>query len=246
GAELDRLGSARLGKGGDVTGGQNTVLSTDETGAVNAVMTSFLGRKRRDDRLAGRFGKRVQDAHHAVLTPTRPLPFGQSGCGLHLWWYAYHVLDSTGVVARLEHRAFGGERRGVLLLGHADGAVHATVEELLDRGLLAGEQDFTWSEHHQFLAVEHPEVVGHRPRQVDVVGDDEECGVDLRIDVDEQLRDVGRAHRVQTGVRFVDQNDLRIEHQSPGQPRTFTHTTGDFARQFLLRTGQTRHIELLE
>jgi hypothetical protein len=45
---------------------------------------------------------------------------------------------------------------------------------------------------------------GHGLRGVDVVGDDEERRVGLRVQVDDQLVEVGRAHRVEAGVGLVE------------------------------------------
>src|SRR4051812_43754513 len=85
------------------------------------------------------------------------------------------------------HVLLGGELVGVLLLGHADGADPLGVEELPHDRLLAGQEHLARAEHRQVLVVEQPDVVGHRAGGVDVVGDDEEGGVDLRVEVDDEL-----------------------------------------------------------
>ena len=71
-------------------------------------------------------------------------------------------------------------------------------------------------------------------RAVDVVGDDQERRVDLRVEVDDQLVEVGGAHRVEPGVRLVEQDDLGIEHERAGQPDALAHTAGDLAGQLAL------------
>src|SRR5690606_4392976 len=122
---------------------------------------------------------------------------------------------------------------------------HPAVEELLDHRLVRGQQHLTRTEHHQLTTEQHADVVGHRARQVDVVGHDQDRRVDLGIDIDQQLAQVRGTHRVQTRVRLVDQDDLRIQHQSPRQPGTLAHTTGDLTGQLALRAQQTREFELL-
>src|SRR5207248_675623 len=86
----------------------------------------------------------------------------------------------------------------------------------------------------------------HGPRDVDVVGDDQDGGVDLRVQVHQQLGDVRGTHRVQTGVRLVAQDDLRVQHQRPGQAGPLAHTAGDLTGQLALGAGQADHLHLLQ
>ena len=74
---------------------------------------------------------------------------------------------------------------------------------------------------------------------------DEDRGVDLRVDVDQQLREVGGADRVQTRVGLVDQDDLGVQHERTGQAGALAHSAGDLARELALRTGETGELELL-
>ncbi|KXX60222.1 hypothetical protein AZG88_38555 [Rhodococcus sp. LB1] len=46
---------------------------------------------------------------------------------------------------------------------------------------------------------------------------------------------LGGAHRVQTGVRLVDEDDLRIEHQSAGRPGSLRGAAGDLPGRLVLR-----------
>src|SRR5690606_36908616 len=140
---------------------------------------------------------------------------------------------------------FGGQLTGVLLLAHADRAFTATVEELLHDRFGRGEQHFPGTEHHEVAAEEHTDVVRHGAGGVDVVGDDQEGGVDLRVQVDDQLVQVGRADRVQTGVRFVEQDDLGVQHQRSGQAGALAHTAGNLAGKFFLGSDESDHLHLL-
>ena len=94
------------------------------------------------------------------------------------------------------------------------------VEELPDDRLLAGQQHLARAEHRQVPAVEQADVVRHGARGVDVVGDDQERRLDLRVEVDDQLVEVGRADRVEAGVGLVEQDDLagRAPARGPGRP----------------------------
>src|SRR5699024_4426931 len=119
------------------------------------------------------------------------------------------------------------------------------AQELTHRRFLTGEQHLARAEHHQVLAVEHAQVVRDGPGEVDVVRDDEDGGVDLGVDVDERLGEVGGADRVETRVRLVDQDDLRVQHEGPGQAGALAHTTGDLAGQLALCTRQAGQLQLL-
>ena len=89
-------------------------------------------------------------------------------------------------------------------------------------------------EHRQVPVVEQPDVVGHRARGVDVVGDDQEGRVDLGVEVDDQLVEERRAHRVEAGVGLVEEQDLGVEHQGAGQAGPLAHAAGDLAGQLVL------------
>ena len=73
--------------------------------------------------------------------------------------------------------------------------------------------------------VQQTDVVGHRARCVDVVGDDQERRLDLRVEIDDQLVEIAGSYRVEPGVWLVEENDLGIEHQSARQAGTLTHAS---------------------
>ncbi len=132
----------------------------------------------------------------------------------------------------------------VLLLRHADRADPAPVHELGDHRVVAGEQHLARAEHDQVAAEQHADVVRHGPGDHDVVRHDQDGGVDLRVQVDQQLGQVGGAHRVEAGVRLVAQDDLRVEHQGPGQPGALAHAAGDLTGELVLLPGQADHLHL--
>ncbi|WP_162130651.1 MULTISPECIES: hypothetical protein [Rhodococcus] len=89
------------------------------------------------------------------------------------------------------------------------------------------------AEHHQIPTKEHSDVVKHGARDGNIVGHDQDGGVDLRIDIDQQLAEVGPADRVETGVRRIAQNELRVENQSASETGTLSHSAGDLARELV-------------
>jgi hypothetical protein len=82
--------------------------------------------------------------------------------------------------------------------------------------------------------------VVHRQR------DDQERRVDLRVQVDDQLVEVGDADRVEAGVRLVEQDDLRVQHERAGQAGALAHTAGDLAGELALGALETDHLHLLQ
>jgi hypothetical protein len=119
-----------------------------------------------------------------------------------------------------------------------------TVEELLDDRLVRGQQHLAGPEHDQLAQEQHADVVRDGARRADVVRDDQERGVGLRVQVDDELVGVGHAHRIQPRVGLVEQDDLGVEHQRPGEARPLAHTAGDLARQLLLGAFEADHRHL--
>ena len=128
---------------------------------------------------------------------------------------------------------------------HADRADPLGVEELPDDRLLRGQQHLARAEHRQVLVVEQADVVRHRPGGVDVVGDDQERRVDLRVEVDDELVEERRTHRVEAGVRLVEEHDLGVEHQRAGQAGPLAHAAGDLAGELVLGADQADELHLL-
>src|SRR4051794_8263663 len=129
---------------------------------------------------------------HVVLTAPRPRlalgPAGDAVGRLDL----HRDRRQRGLLLVLLRR----ELVGVLLLRHPDRADPLRVEELAHHRLLRREQHLPGPEHRQVLVEQQADVVGHRPGGVDVVGDDQEGRVDLRVQVDDQLVEERGADRV--------------------------------------------------
>src|SRR5690625_774384 len=138
-----------------------------------------------------------------------------------------------------------GEYVLVLLLAHADGALTLCVQELAYGRLVARQQHLAVTEHREMLVIEHADVVGDRTCGVDVVGDDQERRVDLRVEIDDQLVQQRGAYRVEAGVGLVEQHDLRLEDQAAGDAGALAHAAGDLAGQLGLGSDQADHVHLL-
>ena len=91
--------------------------------------------------------------------------------------------------------------------------------------------------------VEQPDVVGDGTRGVDVVGHDQERRAGLLVEVDDQLVEVGRPHRVEAGVGLVEEHDLGFEHQRSGESRALAHAAGDLSRELALGALQPDQLE---
>src|ERR1700722_5182277 len=199
--------------------------------------------------VANRLLRRGRQGPHHLANASPPtfdgLPLRHTGCRHDLRRHALDLVDAAVVVTRVRHGLLFCHGRLVLLLRHADRTEPAAVEELPHHGLVAGQQHFARTEHDQVLAEQHAHVVGHRAGDVDVVRDDQDRAVDLRVDVDQQLAQVRGTHRVESGVGFVAEDDLRVEHQRAGQPGALAHTAGYLAGELLLVAGEAHHVELL-
>ena len=95
------------------------------------------------------------------------------------------------------------------------------------------------------LAGQHPDVVGDAAGGGDVVGDHDGGHAELLVEVADQLGEERGPHGVEPGVRFVEHDDLGVEHESPGQAGALTHAAGDLAGELLLGADEPDHLELL-
>ena len=79
-----------------------------------------------------------------------------------------------------------------------------------------------------------PSTAGRRSRRPcgrwDVVGDHDVGPAVLGVHVEDQVVEQAGAHRVETGVGLVEQDDLRVEHQRPGEAGPLAHPAGDLVR----------------
>ena len=74
--------------------------------------------------------------------------------------------------------------------------------------------------------------------------DDQDRAVDLRVDVDQQLGQVGGADRSRP-IRLVAEDDLRVEHQRLGQAGGALRIPPEISRGTCSRPPQTHQVELL-
>src|SRR6201993_1253365 len=221
------------------------VAMPTNSGVVFLCRLTAVGLQRLQDRFLRVLREQVQVLPNAGLTTGSRLALRHAGGGGDLRRYALDLLDTAVDMTGLQVRLLLGHGGLVLFLRHPDRANTATVEELPHHRLVAGQQHLTGTEHDQMPAEQHAHVVRHRTGDVDVVGHDQDRAVDLGVDVDEQLAQVRSTDRVQTRVRLVTQDDLRVQHQRTGQPGALAHTAGDLTRELLLIPAKTHHLQLL-
>ena len=209
--------------------------------------------QRGPDRLLRLLVELVQHAGDPLLAAALGLALGQALGGGQLRRDGVPTAGALGsdavvrvAAAGLQRGHLGLDLGDVLLLAHPDRPLAAAVEELADHRLLRGQQLLARAEHHQVAAEQQAEVVGDRPRRPDVVGDDQERGVDLRVEVDDQLVEVGHAHGVEAGVGLVEQDDLGVEHQGAREAGALAHPAGDLAGELPLGPLEADHLHLLE
>ena len=95
------------------------------------------------------------------------------------------------------------------------------------------------------LVVQQADVVGDRAGGVDIVRDDQHRGIDLCVEVDDELVEVRRTNRVEARVWLVKENDFGVEHQGAGETGALAHTAGDFAGQLVFGADQADKFHLV-
>src|SRR5271168_3937825 len=231
--------------GGD-GGGVRVIVAMPASLAVVVVDGLIaVGLERVEDGVLRVLGQQVQVLPDPGLAAGDGFALRHAGGGQDLRRHALDLLDTAVDMAGLQVGLLLGHGGLVLFLRHPDRPDTAPVEELLDNRLVAGQQDLAGTEHDQLAAEQHAHVVRHGPGDVDVVRHDQDRAVDLSVDVDQQLAQVRGTDRVQTRVRLITQDDLRVEHQRAGQAGTLAHTTGDLPGELLLIPAQTHQLQLL-
>src|SRR5262249_14188591 len=92
-----------------------------------------------EDRRLGVLGQGVQDLTHPGLAPRDRFALRHARRRDDLRRHALDLLDTTGVVTRIDHGLLFGHGGLVLFLRHADRPDAAAVEELSHDGLVAGQ-----------------------------------------------------------------------------------------------------------
>src|SRR5882757_9843451 len=137
------------------------------------------------------------------------------------------------------------------LLVHAEGPGRLTGQELPDERVLGGERLLGVAVVHDLALPDQPHMVADLARGPDVVRDQQVRALVLAVHVQNQIVEQAGPHRVQTGVRLVEEHDRRVHHQRPGEPGALTHTAGNFVRQLALGglepdLRQTAHDDLAD
>ena len=124
------------------------------------------------------------------------------------------------------------------------GTLRLAGQELTDEGVVGVEHVLGRAGLDDPALPQDVDVVGHPARAHDVVGDHAEgrqvlllllLGLvhHVAVDLEDQLAQQGGADRIQAGVGLVEQDDVGLEHQRPGEPGALAHP----ARQLVGHLG---------
>ena len=117
------------------------------------------------------------------------------------------------------------------VLGFADqksscqyGLANRPVEELTNHGivaLIAQLLRFARRNDRLGIFIDHNRTVGHSENARQLVGNKHEGNLQVVRQIQDQLVDLGRSNRVQTGRRLIEKQNLRVHGQGPGNGGTF-------------------------
>src|SRR5262249_54529155 len=119
------------------------------------------------------------------------------------------------------------------------------AEVVLENGLSAPRRCAERPDELKAALVKKGHTVCDRARHDDVVRHDDRSCLEPDIQVLDQLPDFLRSDRVQTGRRFVVENDFRFQRDRAGQRHPFAHPSGQLRGHLLLGSRQSDHLELL-
>ena len=96
----------------------------------------------------------------------------------------------------------------------------------MNPGVVRFRNDIDGVGHQHFLLRQHRHTVGDGVQRVEVVGDQEHTQAQRIAQGEDQLVELRRANRVETGGRFVQEQDVRVQGQCAGQGCTLDHAAG--------------------
>src|SRR3954451_12301069 len=117
---------------------------------------------------------------------------------------------------------------------HGERALGLPGQELADERVFRGEHVLGRSGLDDPALPQDADVVRDPPRAHDVVRDHAERRQMLlfllfrvvhhvAMDLEDQLAEQRGAHRIKAGVRLVEEHDVRLEHERPGEPGALAH-----------------------
>ena len=83
-----------------------------------------------------------------------------------------------------------------------------------------------------FAVDDHPDTIAGTEDRVQIVRDHDDSQLQLLLQIQYQLVELGGADRVEPGRRLIEEQQARIERQRPGQRRTLDHAAGQLAGYF--------------
>src|SRR5919201_1098530 len=145
-------------------------------------------------------------------------------------------LTLIGNVLRHHHYALCKAHLGAVDVGHEP-------LDVLRRGV---GQDLLGQAQLDDLAVFHDRhPVAEAERLVDIVGDEHDSAVHLRLEVKQEVLHVPPDQRIERAKGLIHEQDLLPGGQRAGQPHPLPHATREFRDTFVALPGQAHHLEHL-
>src|SRR4051812_12523741 len=121
---------------------------------------------------------------------------------------------------------------------HAQGTLGLTGEELADERVLGVEELLGGAGLDDPALPQHRDVLGHAPGARDVVGDDDVGAPVLLVDLLDELAQEGGADGVEPGVGLVEEDDVGVEDERPGEAGPLAHPARQLVGHLLVRAAQ--------
>ncbi len=91
----------------------------------------------------------------------------------------------------------------------------------------------------------HHDAVGEQHGLVDVMGDHDHRVAEPAVDLHHRILQMGAGQGVERAERLVEQQDLRLHGQRPGNADALLHAAGDFRRALVLGMGHLHEVEIV-
>src|SRR3954453_9555248 len=143
------------------------------------------------------------------------------------------VTDTEGRCTAPPKGDYDTRRFVAAALFHSQRATRLAGKELPHELVVGVEQLRRGPGLHDPALPEHCDVVRDATRRHDVVGDDDVAAAVLRVDFLDQLAEKRGADRVETRVRLVEENDLRVQHQRARETGALAHTARELVRHLV-------------
>ena len=91
----------------------------------------------------------------------------------------------------------------------------------------------------------HNDTIGQKNRLVDVMSDHQHGVAELGVDRHHRILQMRAGQRVERAEWLVEEEDLRLHRQRPGEADALLHAAGDFRRAFVLGMRHLHEVEVV-